>query len=248
MNNYKCEVCGEEFDNVKVKANHVRWKHKSKDFYEKTKEKISLATNLSLTKKRGSIKQFTVTCNKCNKRFNISEREKDFPSKKKYFCSRKCANAHDVTDEHKEKTRRSIFQYLNKIGHTPSNKSTRVKVCPVCKKLFSSPRKYCSNTCVKNNKRKNLNEYRKYSIECRFQFSLNQYPNEFDFDLIRKHGWYSPKNHGNNPNGVTRDHIMSVRWAFENGIDSKYISHPANCQLMLQLDNIRKGKKKIYHN
>lgn len=36
---------------------------------------------------------YNVNCNECNCAFTVTEREKLFPSKKKYFCSRKCANA-----------------------------------------------------------------------------------------------------------------------------------------------------------
>jgi hypothetical protein len=72
---------------------------------------------------------------------------------------------------------------------------------------------------------------------------LNQYPEEFDFSLIEKYGWYKAKNRGNNLNGVSRDHIVSIRWGFENGVDARFIKHPANCQLLVHNDNVSKGKK-----
>ena len=62
--------------------------------------------------------------------------------------------------------------------------------------------------------------------------------------MIENNGWYSAKNRGNNMNGVSRDHIVSIKWGWENGVDSKDICHPANCQLMLQRKNVSKGKKK----
>lgn len=55
-------------------------------------------------------------------------------------------------------------------------------------------------------------------------------------------GWYKAKNKGNNLNGVSRDHIISVKYGFENNIDPKIISHPANCQLLRHNDNVSKGK------
>jgi hypothetical protein len=79
-----------------------------------------------------------------------------------------------------------------------------------------------------------------YRADCRFKFDLKQYPNEFDFDLIREHGWYSPANKMNNLYGVSRDHMVSVRYGFDNGIDAKLISHPANCRLMLHSQNVAK--------
>lgn len=44
----------------------------------------------------------------------------------------------------------------------------------------------------------------------------------------------------NNPNGVTRDHKVSVNEAIEKGYDPYYIKHPLNCELMLFGDNARK--------
>jgi len=238
----KCEVCGEKFVNVKLKANHIRWKHKSKEFYETTNRRIAEAVERDLVKKRGEIKPFQVSCVKCNKNFTVNEREKDFPLKLKYFCSRTCANAHVITNSHRKKARESQLKYLKRMCYIP--KIRQEKACPFCGKTFySNKNKFCSSKCVHKNRRKHLDEYRRFALECRFQFSLNQYPTEFDFDLIKKRGWYKAKNRGHNPNGVTRDHIVSVRWAYEHGIDSKYISHPANCQLMLQLANVSKGKK-----
>ena len=47
----------------------------------------------------------------------------------------------------------------------------------------------------------------------------------------------------NNLDGVSRDHMFSVREGFEKGIDPKIISHPANCRLMIHNENISKNKK-----
>jgi hypothetical protein len=104
--------------------------------------------------------------------------------------------------------------------------------------------KTCSRTCSNRLKstveKGSLTEYRRL---CTFKFSLNDYPDEFDFSLIEKHGWYAAKNHGDNLYGVSRDHIVSVRFGFDNQIDPKIISHPANCQLLRHNENVSKHKK-----
>ena len=69
------------------------------------------------------------------------------------------------------------------------------------------------------------------------------FPNEFDIVLVEQHGWYKATNRGNNLTGVSRDHIVSVRYGFDNGIDPSIISHPANCQLLQHGTNVSKGKK-----
>jgi len=99
--------------------------------------------------------------------------------------------------------------------------------------------KYCSRECIKGN----LKDLKTYRVACKFKFSLNDYPEEFDFTLIKEHGWYSPTNKNNNLTGVSRDHMFSVRNGFELGIDPNIIGHPANCRLMLHTDNSSKNKQ-----
>ena len=78
---------------------------------------------------------------------------------------------------------------------------------------------------------------------CSFKFNVFNYPEEFDLALIEKHGWYSASNRGGNSNGVSRDHMLSVRFAFDNGIDPMLVSHPANCKLLRHNDNVSKFSK-----
>ena len=61
--------------------------------------------------------------------------------------------------------------------------------------------------------------------------------------LIEKYGWYKAKNRGDNLNGVSRDHMLSVNEGFNMKIDPYLISHPANCKLMVHTDNVSKHKK-----
>jgi hypothetical protein len=77
-----------------------------------------------------------------------------------------------------------------------------------------------------------------YKKECKFLFDVFLYPNIQGYDLLLKYGFY---NSTNNKQGVCRDHIISVEYGWRNNIDPKIISHPANCQLLSNLDNITKG-------
>jgi len=88
-----------------------------------------------------------------------------------------------------------------------------------------------------------MSEYQKYYRDCQFKFSLNNYPNEFDFNLIKKYGWYKAKNNGNNLNGISRDHMYSIKEGFENKVDPNLIAHPANCKLLIHNENVSKHKK-----
>lgn len=87
-----------------------------------------------------------------------------------------------------------------------------------------------------------------YYSAARFKFNVYHYPNEFDLSLIKEHGWYTcpglkRKGQPKNILGVSRDHIISVSYGFANNIDPKIISHPANCRIMLHIDNKIKHSK-----
>lgn len=83
----------------------------------------------------------------------------------------------------------------------------------------------------------------RYRQLCEFKFKLSDYPEYFDCEIIKNNGWYKAKNRGDVPNGVNRDHMYSIKDGFINNIDPSIMSHPANCQLMLHCDNIKKKSK-----
>lgn len=84
---------------------------------------------------------------------------------------------------------------------------------------------------------------KRYRQLCEFKFNLSDYPDKFDFNLIKKYGWYSAVNRGNNINGISRDHLYSIKDGFTNGIAPEIISHPANCELVLHRENQKKKSK-----
>lgn len=58
------------------------------------------------------------------------------------------------------------------------------------------------------------------------------------FELLKKFGMY---HRTSNKTGVVRDHIVSVQYGYNFGIDPKVISHPANCKFILHSDNAKKS-------
>lgn len=125
----------------------------------------------------------------------------------------------------------AIFRAVNLGLFSTRSVSDAVKV-----HLTLKPRDYSSY-------RVNRTELVNYRADCKFNFNLSDYPEEFDFQLVTEHGWYSAKNRGNNIYGVSRDHMLSVRHGFDNDIDPKILAHPANCKLMLHSDNVSKLSK-----
>lgn len=242
-----CKHCNKEFDfsNTSEKANHSRWcdDNPKRNNWDKTKASIL---------KYGEFKDFEVECENCKISFAVNEREKLFPQKSKYFCSRSCANTRERPSDVKKKISESLT------GKVYVEPKIIERICK-CGTTFTylkkgnRERKYCSRSCgtkyakstIKRKeearlKRTALGNYRR---DCNFKFNLKDYPNEFNFKLVEKYGWYKAKNRGNNLNGVSRDHIISVRYGFDNNIDPKIISHPANCQLLRHNDNVSKCSK-----
>lgn len=251
---WTCKHCENQFDFVltAAKANHSRWcdKNPKIDSY-RANENIKLRINEAFDSKLGPIKDFKVSCHKCNITFEVKERESKFPSKSKYYCSRICANSHIVTDQHRKKTStsRSGKPYQDPVTVSIPCKECSQSFTYIKKYTDTKPRRFCTKQCSSIYTNRNRNQtarntrsaFRNYRLDCAFNFSLKDFPNEFDFSLIEKHGWYLPANRGNNLNGISRDHMVSVRFGFDNNVPAEHIRHPANCKLMQHNQNVSKG-------
>lgn len=88
---WKCKHCKKDFDleTTSEKANHSRWCEKNPT--RNDTENLKKAQLEVLKRKFGDYQTFEVLCETCKKFFYVEERSSLFPSKEKYFCSRKCA-------------------------------------------------------------------------------------------------------------------------------------------------------------
>ena len=178
--------------------------------------------------------------------------------KKGKFCSRSCANSRTWSEEDKKK-KSKIAKNSEKVQLANRDKNKIDKLSKLAKKQnekgntnwsklhtkevinkIKKTKKIKREIWLKSIDRANKIEYRK---ACKFNFSLNEYPNEFNFQLIEEYGWYKAKNRGDNPNGVSRDHRYSISEGFKNNVDPYYIRHPANCKLMNHSINNKKDRK-----
>lgn len=254
---FKCPHCGEEmYVNPRSFANHVRW-CKMNPKYEETLEKTK--TNLSKSLSLIGKKERVVKCEICEKEYVILVTDEAFEKGDyKHTCSDSCSKKLTFkkvnNDKKKEKIRKSLIEYNKQKGVYPDNydfESGKYTLeCQHCHKTFTSKRKdrkFCSVQCAKQHRYENILEtkdaLKRYRSECRFRFGIRNFPNAFETDLLLENGWYSATNHGGNTKGVSRDHMFSVREGFDRKIDPYYISHPANCQLILNKDNQSKRTK-----
>lgn len=244
MENKICKYCNCVFVDVNGRwfSNHVRWCEKNPIIKTINVKAIKEGQQKHYIKTLGEIKEFEVNCFKCKKAFTIKEREKQHPKKDAYYCSRSCANSRNHSDETKQKTSNTLIAKTNNSLRPLKQKRN----CLFCNKEFEVlphvAKKFCCNKCSCQS-RKSSTEYLDYKSKCQFKFNVYHFPDKFDLNLLKEHGWYQPVNKGNNLGGVSRDHMISVKYGWENGIDSSIMSHPANCKLMIHTENISKHKK-----
>ena len=104
--------------------------------------------------------------------------------------------------------------------------------------------KTCSESVISYNERigyyDNLTEREKYYKQCAFTFNPYIYEHLLGYELLGKYGWYIKET---KIDGLVRDHRISRIYGWENKINPNLISHPANCELMLQSSNSTKSGK-----
>lgn len=204
---------------------------------EKSKRKEELEVNI--------YKQNVKYCKECALELNFKQR-------KKKFCSVSCgAKFNNKTLNRKE----NVFSDKGLENIRKSNKN-KIKVlnltnsiCLCCKKEWYDHRKlykYCGQKCRKEYLRKDKTIKQIYYKDAQFKFSLNKFPDEFDFELLKEYGMYKAKNKGDNPNGINRDHLYTIADGFKNNVDPLLLAHPANCKLITHAENVLKqGKSTI---
>lgn len=93
----------------------------------------------------------------------------------------------------------------------------------------------------KHKSKNNKNLKKLYYKECQFKFSPYQEPNIIGFDLLSKYSFSKPQNKEPNTTYLHRDHMVSISYGYENNIPPEHISHPANCEILTEKDNISKS-------
>ena len=165
-------------------------------------------------RRRNHIKPLVVfECNQCHTLFKEYGWRRKFKLK---FCNRKC---------------KTIF--------TNSRIGTKLASCVDCGGVveIGLHQHYKNALCLSCSLIGNIKTYR---AKCKFRFNVHDFPNDFNLNLIKKFGWY---NRHRNKNGVSRDHMYSIKDGYRNKISFLILAHPTNCELVLQKDN----RKKYYN-
>jgi len=238
----ECPYCHEHLHcNKRTYANHLRW-CKSNPKYEETLNSTKRKCSKN-NANRVDKKVYTFVCEICGKEYQLELSENSYnKGKYKRTCSCECAKKLTAKNTNKIKKNENIAKKLKQ--------PLKLFTCKYCGHTFNSKKykDYCSCECSRKDKILQRGIYLQskgkilqiYKEACNFTFSLKMFPDEFDFSLIEKYGWYKAKNKGNNLNGISRDHKVSKQYGFDNLIDPYIISHPANCALMQQNRNSSK--------
>ena len=171
-----------------------------------------------------------IVCKECGVEFT------KYIKQKQVFCSSSCSASHNnklkiLSNETKNKISEGLKIWNKENPKIKDNyKSKKIKKCRFCGKDNPVRQKIICEDC----KNKYYNFYRP---SCEFSFNINIFKNEFDLSLISEYGWYSPTNKRNNLDGISKDHMYSVKDGFINNISSDIIRHPANCKLMIHSEN-----------
>lgn len=147
------------------------------------------------------------------------------------FCSKSCSGKHSNeirSDESREKQRLSVKQTYN------DSEFREKTFTPEYREQLALNSKLQGYKRQLNNQKTYRHHY--YSL-CNFDFNVYAYPEYFDLDLIKTHGWQSK----NNPYGATRDHRYSRFQGYKNKINPLIIKHPSNCKILNGFDNRSKS-------
>jgi hypothetical protein len=150
-------------------------------------------------KRYGIFKSFTVSCNKCGKKFEVKEREMFFPEKERYYCSRSCANSRTWTDDDKKKKSDSLKGKV--FEHPIKNKSIKIHrfrytelkttVCKNCNNNFTHPKRrkriFCSTSCATTYINSTTDRCKKGGLKsCYIQQKIRRSKNEIEFSNLCK--------------------------------------------------------------
>jgi len=258
MFKYSCPHCTKEFVSALGLAGHKRMHGPSGGKIDSpscccliTKRELLVR---DLEKHQRSLK----SCKNCQTLFK--------PGMAKIFCSHSCSASYTnrLRGPRSEVTKKRISESLTRKPPReikPSNSNNKIAKLPRIKKdkntiigpfsqVFICACKHCKIKFASRNKKQYCTEHRDlYSASnkfgYKFTFNVFHYPDLFDIDLLKSVGWFSPGGKAGkwNPNGLSRDHRISVNDAVTNRYDSYHITHPLNCELMPHVKNNKKKTK-----
>ncbi len=148
------------------------------------------------------------------------------------FCSRSCSVKCNNLKRgpHSEARKLKISNGIkSREDYKPYHPKPSMRFCKSCNVTQLKPRCVICDQCK-------MTYYKYYRPACEFKFEIQLFAHEFHLALVDEYGWYSL----HNQSGVSRDHMYSVKAGFINNISPDILNHPANCAIMLHIENNKK--------
>lgn len=102
----------------------------------------------------------------------------------------------------------------------------------------------CKEANIRTHKIKNTlitDDKQKYKLSCKFKFSPWKEKKLIGYDLLFKYKFCKAQDRIEGETYIHRDHMISINYGWINGISPEIISHPANCAIIFEKDNIIKN-------
>ncbi len=249
MKDCSCVICHKEYSVKGIFTHYYRShgtdveKQKYPSGHNGKYEQIADNILLDKEKKLAEYLLNPAVCKECNNTLPIVSRNHNFCNTScsgKYFGRIRKENNWVHSDATKDSISDSNSKKTYKILRPAQCSKCNITFNFLCSRTHTLVNIKCEN-CRKSRRVLDSTKLQDYRLLCNFKFGIKDFPEEFDFSLITQYGWYKPTNRGNNLTGVSRDHMVSVRYGFDNSIDPKIISHPANCRIIKHSDNVSKG-------
>jgi hypothetical protein len=258
-----CSQCDRTFVSAHALAGHQRMHGLSQGNTKKTRCCCIFTRHETAVQYLEQYQKNLCPCTQCGRLFKPS-------SDRRSFCSRSCATTYtnrqrgprsQITREKISKTikGKNKSNAMTQIGYKESKESkndtipsaeSRKKVWGAYSQIFVCVCRHCHARFVSRKKKQYCQSHRYlYSdsnkLGYKFTFNIYHYPDLFDLSLLQKVGWFAPRGLSGkwNPDGLSRDHKVSVNESIRNNYDSYYITHPLNCELMPHHENNTKKTK-----
>ena len=187
-------------------------------------------------------------CYQCSKPIIVKHSTYAKSNTLRFFCTHSCARKTTNAGRlHSTATKDRIKQ--TQLSYHPRKHNWKDDISGPFTKIFLCTCKYTGQQFYSPTHKQvhptEITSRTQYRYLCRFTFSICKFPNWFNCDLLKIHGMYKASNRGNNLQGISRDHMLSIFDGYNQNISPTIINHPANCQLISHPDNQMKNINSI---
>lgn len=256
-----CPTCNKSFNTNRSLAGHQRI-HTTK---EKLHDPICCCIYTKVERLAKNLEKYQQQLRSCKNCTKLVRLENTYCSSS---CAASVTNTTRVfkdAQQRKQKISKSVQAYYQSTPRSPSKQVKNPAIRSIKKvnnqtiwkkppagvpysKLYTCSCKHCNTITLRRQVQWYCDQHcHLYSSNGRakykFKFNVYHYPDLFDLKHLAKVGFFAPRGKAGkwNPNGLSRDHKVSVNDAIKFNYDPYYITHPMNCQLIPHVVNNTKN-------